>query len=87
MTDNQIEFYKRLAHGLALQFGPNCEVVVHDLETSDLDRSIVAIENGHVSGRKLGDGPSHVVLEALQGKQEDGGSPALTSPRARTARS
>jgi len=73
MTDNQIEFYKRLAHGLALQFGPNCEVVVHDLETSDLDRSIVAIENGHVSGRKLGDGPSHVVLEALQGnkKMED----------------
>lgn len=57
MTDAQIEFYKRLAHGLALQFGPNCEIVVHDLETSDLDRSVVAIENGHVSGRKLGDGP------------------------------
>ena len=33
MTPSQIEFYKRLAHGLALQFGPNCEVVVHDLET------------------------------------------------------
>lgn len=66
MTDAQIEFYKRLAHGLALQFGPNCEIVVHDLETSDLDRSVVAIENGHVSGRKLGDGPSHIVLEALQ---------------------
>ena len=30
MTPAQIEFYKRLAHGLALQFGPNCEVVVHD---------------------------------------------------------
>ena len=28
MTPAQIEFYKRLAHGLALQFGPNCEVVV-----------------------------------------------------------
>ena len=25
MTPAQIEFYKRLAHGLALQFGPNCE--------------------------------------------------------------
>ena len=34
MTPAQIEFYKRLAHGLALQFGPNCEVVVHDLETT-----------------------------------------------------
>lgn len=70
MTDAQIEFYKRLAHGIALQFGPNCEVVVHDLETQDLDRSIVAIENGHISGRRLGDGPSHVVLEALQGNKE-----------------
>ena len=59
MTPAQIEFYKRLAHGLALQFGPNCEVVVHDLETEDVDHSIVVIENGHVSGRKLGDGPSH----------------------------
>ena len=58
MTPAQIEFYKRLAHGLALQFGPNCEVVVHDLETEDVDHSIVVIENGHVSGRKLGDGPS-----------------------------
>lgn len=65
MTPAQIEFYRRLAHSLALQFGPNCEVVVHDLETRDLDRSIVAIENGHISGRRLGDGPSHVVLEAL----------------------
>ena len=65
MTPAQIEFYKRLAHGLALQFGPNCEVVVHDLETEDVDRSIVVIENGHVSGRKLGDGPSHIVLESM----------------------
>ena len=65
MTPAQIEFYKRLAHGLALQFGPNCEVVVHDLETEDVDHSIVVIENGHVSGRKLGDGPSHIVLESM----------------------
>ena len=65
MSPAQIEFYRRLAKGLALQFGPNCEIVIHDLESDDLDHSIVAIENGHVSGRHLGDGPSHVVLEAL----------------------
>ena len=74
MSPAQIEFYRRLAKGLALQFGPNCEIVVHDLETDDIDHSIVAIENGHVSGRHLGDGPSHIVLEALHdapGKLED----------------
>ena len=34
---------KRIACGIAQQFGPNCEVVIHDL--SDVDHSIVAIEN------------------------------------------
>ena len=65
MTEAQLDFYKRLAHALALQFGSGCEVVVHDLEATDPSHSIVAIENGHVTGRRLGDGPSHVVLEAL----------------------
>ena len=30
----------------------------------------MAIENGHVTGRKVGDGPSHVVLEQL-GHEDD----------------
>ena len=49
-------------------------MVVHDLSTNDPDSSIVAIENGHVTGRKVGDGPSHAVLEGLRagaGKVED----------------
>ena len=61
-----LEFLFHLAKGLARQFGPNCEVVVHDLSTNDPDSSIVAIENGHVTGRKVGDGPSHAVLEGLR---------------------
>jgi len=60
-----IQFLFQLAKALSAQFGPNCEVVIHDLQSNDPDSSIVAIENGHVSGRKVGDGPSHVVLEAL----------------------
>lgn len=68
-----IQFLLRLAKALSAQFGPNCEVVIHDLQSNDPDSSIVAIENGHVSGRKVGDGPSHVVLEALNsgGNVED----------------
>ncbi|BDF69222.1 hypothetical protein CE91St41_02030 [Oscillospiraceae bacterium] len=61
-----MQFMFQLAKGIARQFGPNCEVVVHDLTSNDPDSSIVAIENGHVTGRKPGDGPSHVVLEALR---------------------
>ena len=65
-----LDVLRQIAHGIALQFGSNCEVVVHALADCDLENSLVAIENGHVTGRKLGDGPSHVVLEAMQ--QEDG---------------
>lgn len=65
--DIAFEFAKRMAKGLAGQFGQNCEVVIHDLRGNDLEHSIVAIENGHVTGRSIGDGPSHIVLESLKG--------------------
>ena len=45
-------------------------MVVHDLSRHP-DHSIVAIENGHVSGRKVGDGASHVVIEQLQSQDSD----------------
>ncbi len=70
MTSEQIQSYTHLAKCLAQLFGSNCEVVVHDLESQDLNHSIIAIENGHISGRQIGDGPSHVVLEAIHGNVE-----------------
>ena len=69
-----LHFLKQLAHGLAAQFGNSCEVVIHDLTKKDLDKSIVYIENGHVSNRHTGDGPSGIVLETLRsdpGKLKD----------------
>ena len=55
---------KVIAHGLAIQFGPSCEVLIHDLQ-GDLDTSLVYIENGTITNRHVGDGPSHVVLDVL----------------------
>jgi predicted transcriptional regulator YheO len=69
MTQNQrlpISFLQRLAKGLARQFGGDCEVVVHDLTAAQPEQTIVVIENGHVTNRRVGDGPSHIVLEALR---------------------
>lgn len=74
MNASEIEFLGRLAKGIASQFGKNCEVVVHDLTSEDPDSTIVVIENGHVSGRKIGDGPSYVAFEAMKaesGQLED----------------
>ena len=45
---------KRLAKGLAAQFGEDCEIVIHDLTGDSRKKTIVAIENGHVTGRKVG---------------------------------
>ena len=61
-----LDFLKKLAHGLAIQFGSSCEIAIHDLKTKDLEKSIVYIENGHISNRQIGDGPSGIVLETLQ---------------------
>lgn len=61
-----LDFLKQLAHGLAIQFGSSCEIAIHDLKTKDLEKSIVYIENGHVSNQQTGDGPSGIVLETLQ---------------------
>ena len=60
----------KVAKGISATFGPNCEVVIHDLHNLSIDKSIVFIENGHVSGREVGDGPSRPVLEALKADPE-----------------
>ena len=56
---------KQIAKGIAATFGSNCEVVIHDVGKHP-EHSIVAIENGHVTGRKVGDGASHVVMEQVR---------------------
>ena len=65
MESRRLELLKQMADGIAAQFGSRCEVVIHDVST--MEHSIVYIVNGHVSGRKVGDGGSRVVIEqALQ---------------------
>lgn len=66
-----LDFYKRLAKALAAEFGENCEVLVHDLTGGDPEHTIVAIENGHVSQRQQGDGPSQVALEAMHAEHPE----------------
>lgn len=61
-----LTYLKQIAHGIAQQFGQNCEVVIHDLTTDDLENTVAYIENGHITHRHVGDGPSHVVLDAAK---------------------
>ena len=54
-----------LANAIAMEFGSNCEVVLHDL-TLPYNKTIVAIWNGHITGRKVGDGGTNTGLEILK---------------------
>jgi predicted transcriptional regulator YheO len=58
---------KSIAAGLAHHFGSNFEVAIHDT-TQGLDSTLAIIENGHVTDRKVGDGASEAVLNALRDK-------------------
>lgn len=61
-----LESYFPIASFIAAIVGPKCEVVVHDI--SDPEHSIIFIENGHISGRKIGDGSTDLVLKILKGE-------------------
>ena len=63
---HSLDVLTQIADGLARQFGQDCEIVIHDLSKEIIEHSIIYIQNGHVTDRKVGDGPSKVVLETIQ---------------------
>lgn len=65
-----MKILEQTAACLARQFGNDCEVVIHELDHKNNSSHIVRIENGHVSQRKQGDGPSPIVLKALSKNPE-----------------
>lgn len=70
MESGKLDMLRQVAEGIAAQFGSGCEVVVHDLSRHP-DHTIAVIINGHVSGRKVGDGASNVVIEQLKTHDPD----------------
>lgn len=68
ISDN-IDMFSRIIKGIAMQFGPDCEVVLHDLSLP-FEQTIVAIENGHVTNRKVGDSSTNLGLEVLRGTKK-----------------
>ena len=78
MDSKRLEMLKQIAQALAAQFGPGCEVVIHDLAAKDPEKSIVYIVNGHVTGRRVGDGPFSTVIRSSL--PWDASSEVWTSP-------
>lgn len=69
IDNSENDLLKSIMKLIARQFGDKCEIVLHDW-SEGYDKSIVAIENGHVSGRKVGDPGSNLGLEVMRGSSD-----------------
>jgi len=68
------EVHRTLApvmEAIAAATGPHCEVVLHDLTSRDLEHSVYAIVNGHVSGRSVGGPSTNLGAEVLRDETKD----------------
>lgn len=61
-----------LIKGLSKHFGESCEFVVHDY-SREYSSTIVAIENGHVTGRSVGKGGTDIGLKIVKGEHTEDG--------------
>lgn len=61
-----LQQYVKLTEFLGAALGPDYEVALHDL--TDRNRSIIAIANGHISGREIGAPLTNVALSILMDK-------------------
>lgn len=64
--DEIIDSWKPMVEFIARTYGDNCEVILHDLR--QLDRSIVAILNNHISGRQVGGTITDFALKMIHEK-------------------
>lgn len=58
---------------MATAAGPSVEVVLHNLDGADVDlgHTIMAIENGHVTGRAVGGPSTSLGLDVMKDRQKD----------------
>lgn len=72
-VDQILAAFRPVIHAIAAAGGPGCEVVLHDLSAAepDLSSTIVAIENGHVTGRQVGGPSTSLGAEVLHNQSAD----------------
>lgn len=72
-AEEVLQMYRPLLPALAAAAGPSVEVVLHNLDGNDVDlgHTIVAIENGHVTGRAVGGPSTSLGLDVLRDRQKN----------------
>ena len=74
---SELQQYAKLVEFLGYALGPSYEIALHDL--TDKDKSIIAIANGHVSGREVGAPLTNVALSILRDKSYEQADYRVTS--------
>ena len=59
-----LESYRQIIHGLGEYLGSAYEIILHNL--GSYDHSVIAIENGHYTGRKVGAPITNMALDMLE---------------------
>ena len=80
--------YVSIADMLTQTFGPDCEVVLHDL--SDPEHSVVYVSNSSVTGRRPGDSFDQLVRQVILSSERQGDYAAnyyFTAPNGKRIRS
>lgn len=67
--NKRLNSYIGLVDFLADFLGTDAEVVLHDM--TDLENSVIAIRNNHISGRQVGAPATDLVLKILKNKKYD----------------
>jgi predicted transcriptional regulator YheO len=71
MPDDLVGLLRPIMKAVAEAVGPHCEVVLHDLSTRNLESTITAIENSHVTGRTVGGPSTNFGLEVFRHEELD----------------
>lgn len=65
----QLNRFIPLIKGISMIYGSNCEVSIHSME--NLEHSIIAIENGFITGRDVGDGMIPLMQDRFSNFRDD----------------
>ncbi|WP_309065905.1 helix-turn-helix transcriptional regulator [Microbacterium sp.] len=70
-AEEVLRLYQPVLRALATAAGPTVEVVLHNLDGADVDlgHTIMAIENGHVTGRAVGGPSTSLGLDVLKDRR------------------
>ncbi|WP_406247590.1 transcriptional regulator [Microbacterium sp. M] len=72
-AEEVLRLYRPVMRALATAAGPTTEVVLHNLDGADVDlgHTIMAIENGHVTGRAVGGPSTSLGLDVMKDRRAD----------------